>query len=56
MIERACQILYERIKGLGPNVLKLINLPVYSALLREMQTCSFDPTPLGTMWWVFPIL
>ena len=47
-IDTACQILYERMKGLGPNVPELIILPVYSALPSEMQTRIFDPAPPGT--------
>ncbi|XP_024530072.1 probable pre-mRNA-splicing factor ATP-dependent RNA helicase DEAH5 [Selaginella moellendorffii] len=47
-IDTACQILYERMKGLGPNVPELIILPVYSALPSEMQTRIFDPPPAGT--------
>eukprot|EP00271_Cylindrocystis_brebissonii_P004980 TRINITY_DN16937_c0_g1_i1.p1 TRINITY_DN16937_c0_g1~~TRINITY_DN16937_c0_g1_i1.p1 ORF type:complete len:1286 (+),score=225.88 TRINITY_DN16937_c0_g1_i1:549-3860(+) len=47
-IDTACQILYERIKGLGPSVPELIILPVYSALPSEMQTKIFDPAPPGT--------
>ncbi|CAK9233002.1 unnamed protein product [Sphagnum jensenii] len=47
-IDTACQILYERIKGLGPNVPELIILPVYSALPSEMQTRIFEPPPPGT--------
>ena len=37
-IDTACQILYERMKSLGPNLPELIILPVYSALPSEMQT------------------
>lgn len=47
-IDTACQILYERIKGLGPSVPELIILPVYSSLPSEMQTRIFDPAPPGT--------
>lgn len=47
-IDTACQILYERMKGLGPNVPELIILPVYSALPSEMQTRIFEPPPPGT--------
>ena len=47
-IDTACQILYERIKGLGPAVPELIILPVYSSLPSEMQTRIFDPAPPGT--------
>ncbi|CAI5488992.1 unnamed protein product [Closterium sp. Naga37s-1] len=47
-IDTSCQILYERIKGLGPSVPELIILPVYSSLPSEMQTRIFDPAPPGT--------
>ena len=42
------QILFERMKSLGPAVPELIILPVYSALPSEMQTRIFDPAPQGT--------
>ena len=47
-IDTAAQILYERMKSLGPSVPELIVLPVYSALPSEMQTRIFDPAPPGT--------
>ncbi|XP_037611623.1 ATP-dependent RNA helicase DHX8-like [Sebastes umbrosus] len=47
-IDTACEILYERMKSLGPAVPDLIILPVYSALPSEMQTRIFDPAPLGS--------
>nr|CAD7592945.1 unnamed protein product [Timema genevievae] len=43
-----CEILYERMKSLGPDVPELIILPVYSALPSEMQTRIFDPAPPGS--------
>ncbi|KAJ1302636.1 hypothetical protein OPQ81_002953 [Rhizoctonia solani] len=46
-IDTACQILYERMKALGPQVPELIILPVYSALPSEMQSKIFDPAPPG---------
>ncbi|EFJ49720.1 hypothetical protein VOLCADRAFT_104170 [Volvox carteri f. nagariensis] len=46
-IETACQILYERIKALGPAVPELIVLPVFSALPSEIQTRIFEPAPPG---------
>lgn len=46
-IDTACQILYERIKGLGKNIPELIILPVYSALPSEMQSRIFEPAPPG---------
>ena len=47
-IDTAAQILYERMKSLGPAVPELIILPVYSNLPSEMQTRIFDPAPPGT--------
>ncbi len=47
-IDTACQILYERMKSLGPNLPELIILPVYSALPSEMQTKIFEPAPPGS--------
>lgn len=47
-IDTACEILYERMKLLGPEVPELIILPVYSALPSEMQTKIFDPAPPGS--------
>ncbi|KAG0230314.1 DEAH-box ATP-dependent RNA helicase prp22 [Actinomortierella wolfii] len=46
-IDTACEILYERMKALGPMVPELIILPVYSALPSEMQSRIFEPTPPG---------
>lgn len=47
-IDTACEILYERMKSLGPDVPDLIILPVYSALPSEMQTRIFEPAPPGS--------
>lgn len=47
-IDTACELLYERMKGLGSDVPELIILPVYSALPSEMQTRIFDPAPPGS--------
>ncbi|KAG0366770.1 DEAH-box ATP-dependent RNA helicase prp22 [Gamsiella multidivaricata] len=47
-IDTAAEILYERMKALGPMVPELIILPVYSALPSEMQSKIFDPTPAGS--------
>ncbi len=47
-IDTACQVLYERMKSLGPAVPELIILPVYSSLPSEMQTRIFEPAPPGT--------
>jgi ATP-dependent RNA helicase DHX8/PRP22 len=46
-IDTACEILYERMKALGPQVPELLILPVYSALPSEMQSRIFDPAPAG---------
>ncbi|KAF3061421.1 ATP-dependent RNA helicase DHX8 [Daldinia childiae] len=46
-IDTAAEILYERMKTLGPGVPELIILPVYSALPSEMQSRIFDPAPPG---------
>ncbi|RWS25016.1 RNA helicase-like protein [Leptotrombidium deliense] len=47
-IDSACEVLYERMKSLGPEVPELIILPVYSALPSEMQTRIFEPAPPGS--------
>ena len=46
-IDTSCEILFERMKALGPSVPELIILPVYSALPSEMQTKIFEPAPPG---------
>ncbi|KAK4690090.1 ATP-dependent RNA helicase DHX8/PRP22, partial [Tremellales sp. Uapishka_1] len=46
-IDTACEILYERVKALGPQVPDLLILPVYAALPSEMQSKIFDPAPPG---------
>lgn len=47
-IDTACEILYERVKSLGPEAPELLILPVYSALPSEMQTRIFEPAPPGS--------
>ncbi len=47
-IDTACQILADRIKGLGKEVPPLIALPVYSALPSELQAKIFEPAPEGS--------
>ena len=47
-IDTAAEVLYNRMKSLGPAVPELIILPVYSALPSEMQTRIFEPAPPGT--------
>lgn len=46
-IDTSAEILFERMKALGPQVPELIVLPVYSSLPSEMQSKIFDPTPPG---------
>lgn len=46
-IDTSCEVLFERMKALGPAVPELVILPVYSALPAEMQTRIFDPAPPG---------
>ncbi|KAJ6144966.1 ATP-dependent RNA helicase DHX8 [Penicillium chermesinum] len=46
-INTACEILFERMKALGPSVPELVILPVYSALPSEMQSRIFEPAPPG---------
>lgn len=47
-IDTSCEVLYERMKALGPSVPDLLVLPVYSALPSEMQSKIFDPAPPGS--------
>jgi ATP-dependent RNA helicase DHX8/PRP22 len=46
-IDTSCEILYERMKALGPKVPELFILPIYSALPSEVQSRVFEPTPPG---------
>ncbi|KAK9476447.1 P-loop containing nucleoside triphosphate hydrolase protein [Lipomyces japonicus] len=46
-IDTSCEILFERMKALGPSVPELIILPVYSALPSEVQSRIFEPAPEG---------
>lgn len=46
-IETSCEILYERMKALGPSVPELTILPVYSQLPSEMQSKIFEPAEPG---------
>lgn len=46
-IDTACEILFERMKALGPSVPELLILPVYAQLPAEMQSRIFDPAPPG---------
>ena len=47
-IDTSAEILFERMKQLGPDVPELIVLPVYSALPSEMQSRIFEPAPPGS--------
>ncbi|TFK26639.1 P-loop containing nucleoside triphosphate hydrolase protein [Coprinopsis marcescibilis] len=47
-IDTACEILFERMKALGPKVPELVILPIYSALPSEVQSRVFEPTPPGS--------
>lgn len=47
-IDTSCEILFERMRALGPSVPELVILPVYSALPSEMQTRIFEPAPPGS--------
>lgn len=46
-IDSAAEVLYERVKALGPQVPDLIILPCYAALPSEMQSKIFEPPPPG---------
>ncbi|KAL7948661.1 P-loop containing nucleoside triphosphate hydrolase protein [Trichoderma barbatum] len=47
-IDTSCEILYERMKALGPSVPDLLILPVYAQLPSEMQSRIFEPAPAGS--------
>lgn len=47
-IDTSCEILFERMKSLGPEAPELLILPVYSALPSEMQSRIFEPAAPGT--------
>ncbi|TRX96790.1 hypothetical protein FHL15_002096 [Xylaria flabelliformis] len=46
-IDTSCEILYERMKALGPNVPELIICPIYSSLPTDIQSRVFEPAPPG---------
>lgn len=46
-IDTSCEVLFERMKTLGPGVPELIILPIYSALASEQQSRIFEPAPPG---------
>ncbi|WPH04601.1 pre-mrna-splicing factor atp-dependent rna helicase prp22 [Acrodontium crateriforme] len=47
-IDTSCEILFERMKALGPAVPELLILPIYGALPSEIASRIFEPTPDGT--------
>ncbi|KAJ2921354.1 hypothetical protein H1R20_g15737, partial [Candolleomyces eurysporus] len=47
-IDTACEILFERMKALGPKIPQLLILPIYSALSFEVQSRVFVPTAPGS--------
>ncbi|KAK8219234.1 DEAH-box ATP-dependent RNA helicase prp22 [Zalaria obscura] len=47
-IDTSCEILYERMKALGPSVPELIVLPIYGALPSEIASRIFEPAPAGS--------
>lgn len=47
-IHTAAEVLYERMKALGPRVPELVILPVYSSLPSEMQSKIFEAAPEGS--------
>ncbi|KAF2459072.1 P-loop containing nucleoside triphosphate hydrolase protein [Lineolata rhizophorae] len=47
-IDTSCEILYERMKALGPSVPELIILPIYGALPSEVASRIFEPAPPGS--------
>ncbi|KAA8913431.1 hypothetical protein TRICI_003191 [Trichomonascus ciferrii] len=47
-IDTSCEVLFNKMKALGPEVPELIILPVYSALPGEMQSRIFEPAPEGS--------
>jgi len=46
-IDTSCEILYERMKALGPAVPELVILPIYGALPSETASRIFEPAPSG---------
>ncbi|TKA33810.1 hypothetical protein B0A50_00647 [Salinomyces thailandicus] len=47
-IDTSCEILFERMKALGPSVPELIILPIYGALPSEIASRIFEPSPSGS--------
>ncbi|KAF2217179.1 hypothetical protein CERZMDRAFT_104578 [Cercospora zeae-maydis SCOH1-5] len=46
-IDTSCEILFERMKALGPSVPELVILPIYGALPSEIASKIFEPPPPG---------
>ncbi|KAK4494365.1 hypothetical protein PRZ48_014663 [Zasmidium cellare] len=46
-IDTSCEILYERMKALGPAVPEMVILPIYGALPSETASRIFEPPPPG---------
>lgn len=47
-IDTSCEILYERMKALGPSVPELVVLPIYGALPSEIASRIFEPSVPGS--------
>ncbi|KAI6791669.1 pre-mRNA-splicing factor ATP-dependent RNA helicase PRP43 [Hortaea werneckii] len=47
-IDTSCEVLFERMKALGPAVPELIVLPIYGALPSEIASRIFEPAPSGS--------
>ena len=47
-IDTSCEILFERMKALGPSVPELIILPIYGALPTEIASKIFEPASSGS--------
>ena len=47
-IDTSSEILYERMKALGPSVPELMILPIYGALPSEVASRVFEPAPPGS--------
>ena len=47
-IDTSCEILYERMKALGPSVPELVILPIYGALPSEIASRIFEPAAPGS--------
>ena len=46
-IDTSCEVLFERMKALGPSVPELVVLPIYGALPSEIASRIFEPAPPG---------